>query len=72
MENAMRITVAFKTPDVMDYAVTDAVSGLPEEEADALRTKITFALGKFIAWGEVITVDFDLEAGTATVREAHQ
>lgn len=57
----MIFQVNFKTPDVMDQLDDDYVS--PQD----LDTMQEFA-AKFVECGENITVIFDTEAGTATVR----
>ncbi len=75
----MRFTVNIKDPDVFSNAVQEAVTsdvatlGLDEREAEAvieLRTeKLNDWLRKWVKWGEYIRVEFDTEAGTATVVE---
>lgn len=55
----MKFSVYFKTPDALDYAL----DGLSEDEEREARD---FA-GKFIEYGECITVEFDTEEGTATI-----
>jgi hypothetical protein len=67
----VKIRITFKTPDAVDYAVTEQVQGLPEEEADVQRGRILFSLGKYIKWGEMVTICFDTDAGTATVEPAN-
>jgi hypothetical protein len=57
----MTFTVHFKTPDVMDQLDDDYVS---PEDLDKMQK---FA-AKFVEYGENIVVEFDTEAGTATVR----
>ncbi len=57
----MKFSVYFKTPDALDYAIEH----MDEEEQIQARD---FA-GKFIEYGECITVEFDTEEGTATVIE---
>ena len=51
--------VSFKTPDVLDYALED----IPEDDREAIKKK----LAKWIRYGECVTIDFDLENGTAMV-----
>lgn len=74
----MKIRVTFKDPDTMQDAVDDAFkavqapfgitaeewSGLREARADAAKSEIT---DRWMAYGEYIEVEFDLEAKTATV-----
>jgi len=57
----MIITVTFKTPDTLDYAV----EGLDEDEAEEVKAK----LAKWIQFGECVTLEFDTEKMTATVQE---
>jgi len=47
------VTLSFKTPDVLDE--------VDEEYRDALK--------KWVEYGEYVHIDFDLDAGTAKVRE---
>jgi len=61
-----KITVHFKTPDVVDMAIQEAI-GSGTDELTEMREQIEEALSKFVRWGEQITVEFDIEAGTATV-----
>ena len=51
--------VSFKTPDVLDYALED----IPEDDREAIKKK----LAEWIEYGEYVTINFDLEKGTATV-----
>ena len=67
----MKISLTFKTPDVVantvhykyreefadDYAYEDKVCEVQE------------ALAPWVMFGECVTIDFDTEAGTATVRK---
>jgi len=62
----MVIRVVFKTPDVVDMAIQEAI-GSGTDELTEMREQIEEALSKFVRWGEQITVEFDIEAGTATV-----
>lgn len=74
----MKFNVTFKCPDAVDNALDHAVAqSLPKyidkEEAELLfesrREKAKSKLEKFVTYGEYLTVQFDLEAGTATVVE---
>jgi len=62
----MVIRVVFKTPDVVDMAIQEAI-GSGTDELTEMREQIEEALSKFVRWGEQITVEFDTEVGTATV-----
>ena len=70
----MKFTVTLKDPDVLDDAINDAVDksfpeGLSEEEkellADGRREEYRLFAGKWMKYGEYLTVEFDTEAGTA-------
>lgn len=75
----MKITISFKDPDAVDYAIESAVEVavdemcLPVDESNAvfeIKTgKAREALSKFVEYGEYLRVEFDTEAGTATVLE---
>ncbi len=77
----MKIKISFKTPDAVSNAIADAfgteatdphgdsVTVIDDdvyEKAEAAREK----LRKWVMYGEYITIEFDLEAGTATVLPA--
>jgi len=81
-----KFTVTFKTPDAVADAAVEAGNaeaaermaglGRPAEEGeqDELATYWTkcfkeFA-GKWVRYGEYVTIEFDTEAGTATVLPA--
>lgn len=75
----MKISITFKDPDVVGDAIDEAVRaslkelGLPKEEQDAVfdvrRESVNEKLDKWISHGEYVTVEFDTDAGTATVKE---
>lgn len=74
----MKFSVKLKDPDRFYESVNDAIkesvadTGLPEDEQEALsetrREKAWKCLGQWVEYQEYITIDFDTEAGTATVR----
>ena len=67
------IRITFKTPDAVDGAVDNLLEftgGLDEDEREALREESKEALQKWIRYGELITIEFDLKAGTAKVVRA--
>ena len=77
----MKISITFKDPDgvsnAIDQVVLDAVSlheGLDEEERDCIREhkveKVEEGLKKWLRYSEYVTIEFDLDAQTATVRPA--
>ena len=54
----MIFRLSFKTPDVLDYTLED----YPEYQ-----NEIKALAEKFIEYGECISIEFDTDAGTATV-----
>lgn len=76
----MKLEVTWKTPDATDYTIREAAEravedqeGVDSEERDWLiqnqAEALSEALERWVGYGEVITVEFDLTAGTATVLE---
>lgn len=74
----MKLSLTFKTPDVIMPLVYVLLEQLPaeerEEEDDAylleeLEEDLKEKLSKWIEYGELVTIEFDLEAGTAKVLE---
>lgn len=75
----MKIIVHIKDPDGFGDAIQEAVDssiaklGLTKDEADALKEKRTErvqeALSKWVEFDECTVIEFDIEAGTATVRK---
>lgn len=72
----MKFRVQFKDPDVVHDAAREAAEagmpeGLSEKEKEQLidgRTeKLTDFASTWVKYGEYITVEFDTDAGTATV-----
>ena len=77
----MKLSLTFKDPDVLIEALNDKrydmVKALKENigltaagaeaEADARLEKIEEFIGRFMQWGEYITVTFDDEEQTAVV-----
>ena len=57
----MIAVVSFKTPDVLDYVLGE----LDEDEAEVVKAK----LAKWIEYEECLTVEFDTDKMTATVKE---
>ena len=74
----MKISITFKDPDGVANSIQEGVHesvaslNLSEEEIDVVegvrRETVSDALKAWIDCGEYITVDFDTDAGTATVR----
>jgi hypothetical protein len=76
----MKITVTFKDPDVVEDAINEAalaecaaIPTLSEPEVEALAERraepARKALGHWIRWGEYVSIEFDTDAMTATVKE---
>lgn len=75
----MKVKITFKDPDGVHECVREEVmesipKGLTDTEAgDLLETRtesVHAALKQWIEWKEYLTVEFDTEAGTATVLKA--
>lgn len=56
----MKFTVTFKTPDATHYAMEN----IPEDQQDEAEA----LLKKFVKYDEYVNIEFDTEAGTATVK----
>ena len=77
----MKIRVTLKDPDTMADAVADAVAkdvktlaGLSDSErqliqGDRIAETQSVIADRWMLYGEYLTVEFDTEAGTATVLE---
>lgn len=72
----MKKILTFKTPGVLDGVTPtceeyDWRKGCQKEECTCIdeNEKVTKILSKFIQYGEILRVEFDLEAGTARVLE---
>jgi hypothetical protein len=68
----MIVSITFKSPDSVFDAINDAVWALKKEGKSTsfdVREDIIDKLSKFIRYNEVVTIDFDLDANTATVRK---
>ena len=75
----LHVEITFKTPDATNDAISRMVSeelpaplpGTVSEELsmqrDELSEKIRSVVDQFVRDGEYITIDFDIERGTATV-----
>lgn len=77
----MKVRVTFKEPDAIGDAVNGAVKawalerpGLDAEEIAAVSElraeKVRKAISTWVKWGEYVDVEFDIEAGTASVLRA--
>lgn len=75
----MKLSVTLKDPDgfgdSVDVAVREEIAtlGLDQDEAESVfeirREKVWTSIKKWVGCQEYITIDFDTDAGTATVRE---
>lgn len=71
----MKVTLTFKTPDVIDNIDIDTAKfdeGYGETLLDWIaeeKRKVEASLKKWISYGEYITVEFDLSTGKARVLE---
>ncbi len=65
----MKITLTFKTPDVIDNAIEETVNNLDSQcDIEYLKSQIREDLtSRWISYGEFITVEFDLTNMTAKV-----
>ena len=59
----MKFVLFFKTPDVLHYALDD--TNMSEDE----REKCKEFAEKWVDYGECASIEFDTEAGTATVQK---
>jgi len=66
VDNALEEELAYQ--DAMRRVGTG--EGFCEEELDELRYKWETFLGQFIEWGECVSIEFDLDEETATVKKA--
>ena len=72
----MKLTLRFKTPDVQEIAVREAVDAAieeasPEDEIDKdnIEYDANAACEKFVENGEYVTIEIDTDTGDATVKE---
>jgi len=67
----MKLTVSFKTPDAVDYTIDDMERAEfdSDEAFEEAKDKARALMDKYIEYGEYVLIDFDTEAGTATVRK---
>lgn len=79
----MKIRLSFKTPDVIDNWINLWLEDLqpepseiedydldPEGWFDAKREEMRTFMGRWVKYGEVVTLEFDTESQTAIVVEA--
>lgn len=76
----MKIAITFKTPDAVDHAIENAdvprtvyEDGVPDDERHLVVRERTEAireqLARWVKYGELVTIEFDLDAMTARVLE---
>lgn len=66
----MKVSITFKTPNAVSDAIDREIDhDLDDYEAEELVEQWGEKFKKWVRYGELITVDFDLDAGTATVRK---
>lgn len=73
----MKFRVTFKDPDGVHDSITEVINdqlkAMPQEHLEDgeieqnLREKFEEDISKWVDYGEYITVEFDTDAGTATV-----
>ena len=65
----MKITLTFKTPDVIANAVDHDHDGKfsDNESLEKAVEEAQRKLAKWVKYGEYVAIDFDTDAGTATV-----
>jgi hypothetical protein len=61
----LKVRVLFKTPDAVSTALED-LRGISETDRDRAIKKIS----RFVRYGEIVTIEFDTDAGTAKVLPA--
>ena len=67
----MKISLTFKTPDVVSDAVNALYEGEFSDDYDyeEKSEEAQQELSKWVQYGEYVTIDFDTDKGTAVVRE---
>ena len=60
----MKFTITFKTPGALDDL--DASRKLSPDDLERAKALVE----KYVRWGEYLSVEFDIEDGTATVLKA--
>jgi hypothetical protein len=64
---AIKFEVTFKTADAVEDAIVWRLGPVNPDEPDDLRGDMRRVAKRFVKYGEYVTVEFDTEAGTATV-----
>lgn len=63
----MKFQITFKTPNATDAIDAALDSFHDEEERERLKYDMTILASKFIMYDEIVTIEFDTKAQTATV-----
>jgi hypothetical protein len=69
----MKLQVMFKTPDVIDGMMEQAISGavresdLTEEGLNQIKEEINKTISRYVQYNEYITIEFDTSNKTARV-----
>jgi hypothetical protein len=69
----MKLQVMFKTPDVIDVMMEQAISGvaresdLTEEGLQQIKEEINRTISRYVQYNEYITIEFDTSNKTARV-----
>lgn len=64
-----KISLCFKSPDVVHYAIGTAVEFVDDDdERDDIIDKIQSVCGKFIEFGEYLKIEIDLDNETAEIK----
>lgn len=69
----MKFIVTMKTPDALNDAILDALERIDNEEVrEETREGMEHLASRYIKYGEYMRVEFDTQAGTATLLEARR
>ena len=65
----MKLTLVFKTPDVYEDALEEALDSelLDDDERESKKEEALKVLNRFIDYGDQVCIEFDIEAETANV-----
>jgi len=65
----MKLKITFKTPDAVDHALREELGAFAEIDCEEDLIECTARLGKWVRYGESVTIEFDLDTMTANVLE---
>lgn len=63
----MKLTIGFKTPDAIFYALQEATNDEGEELTEEEKEEIEEKLKRWIKYGESVSIEFDLDKMKAKV-----